>query len=114
MKPFPKPIAPNAAFWESQIPAMRAAAREEYLRVLPDAKRLGKGPGGLKIKRIARGNFPPFFDVQYVVQVFDPKQPNITHTSMSIKTFIKRDDAQRFIDRALNTLTSKPNQKATS
>lgn len=98
MQAFPEPERPSDAFWKSQEASMKDAAKEEYIRLLHTARKLGK----LRVVKISKPGFSEFYDVQYTVRASDPKRPDLQFVTMSVKPFIKKKDAERFRDFALS------------
>lgn len=77
---------------------MREAARDEYLRLLPIARDLAP----LRVVRVERKPFAPFYDVRYRAKGTDPRTAKPCMTEMSVKTFIKKKDADRFVQIAMS------------
>ncbi len=77
---------------------MREAAKEEYIRLLHIARKIGK----LRVVEIARPGFATFYDVQYGSRVCDPKRPAIKFETMSVMPFLKKKHADAFRDFALS------------
>lgn len=98
MQPFPQPDHPNDRFWKSQEASHREDTKDEYLRLLAVARRLGN----LRVKTISHPSRATIHDVQYILPQRTAGSQGIRFETMSILTFIKKKDADRFIEIAMS------------
>ena len=109
MQPFPQPDSPNDVFWTMQKARYREDAKDEYLRLLAVARRLGN----LTVKVISHPLRPTVYDVQYMLPVNAANASRIRFETMSILAFIKREAADRFIEIAMSDfeIPDRPSQR---